>query len=285
MTMRPLVIIGAGRSGTNMLRDTLTAIPGWATWPCDEINLIWRHGNTNWPDDAIPPAAAGAARPYVRRAFDRIQRATTASVIVEKTCANSLRVPYVDSIIPEARYLYLVRDGRDVTLSAMRRWTAGIEPAYLLRKLRFAPPGDIPHYALRFLENRWHQMRSTSRRQALWGPRFPGMNSYAAAHELVELCARQWAECVLASDAAFSVMPQEKMFAIRYEEFVSDPGQILERLGQWYGEDVGSRVPRSALATIRDRGGSWRQSRDLFTDTALDVMAPVLKVHGYEPSS
>lgn len=36
----PVVIIGAGRSGTNALRDALTALPEFETWPCDEINPI-----------------------------------------------------------------------------------------------------------------------------------------------------------------------------------------------------------------------------------------------------
>ena len=36
----PLIIIGAARSGTNIVRDTLVHVPGWKTWNCDEINLI-----------------------------------------------------------------------------------------------------------------------------------------------------------------------------------------------------------------------------------------------------
>ena len=60
---RPLVIIGAGRSGTNMLRDVLCRMPGLGTWPCDEINYIWRHGNRAHPDDEFP---GGFARPKVQ---------------------------------------------------------------------------------------------------------------------------------------------------------------------------------------------------------------------------
>ena len=37
----PVIIIGAPRSGTNMLRDILTNFEGIETWPCDEINYIW----------------------------------------------------------------------------------------------------------------------------------------------------------------------------------------------------------------------------------------------------
>ena len=49
-----VVIIGAPRSGTNMLRDILSTFEGVATWPCDEINYIWRHGNMSYPSDEIP---------------------------------------------------------------------------------------------------------------------------------------------------------------------------------------------------------------------------------------
>ena len=62
-TDRDVVIIGAPRSGTNMLRDVLTSLPGFATWPCDEINLIWRHGNRDLP---LRRAGAGAGDPQGR---------------------------------------------------------------------------------------------------------------------------------------------------------------------------------------------------------------------------
>ena len=104
----PVIIIGAGRSGTNMLRDALTALDGFETWPCDEINPVWRHGNINWPTDAIPPERAANPRAYIRRAFQRIWRETgKPCFVVEKTCANSLRVPFVDAVVPEAEYIHI----------------------------------------------------------------------------------------------------------------------------------------------------------------------------------
>ena len=125
---RPIVIIGAGRSGTNMLRDVLTRFAGVVTWPCDEINYIWRHGNRAHPDDEfVPTMATPGVRRFVRGRFaamasaapvvDRGTPSEASRFLVEKTCANSLRVSFVDAIVPEALYLYLVRDGRDVTLS------------------------------------------------------------------------------------------------------------------------------------------------------------------------
>ncbi|MCO6439705.1 MAG: hypothetical protein J5I81_01195 [Nitrococcus mobilis] len=87
-----VIIIGGPRSGTNMLRDVLTQIPGVASWPCDEINYIWRHGNVRYSSDEFMPAmATPAIRCYICRQFAWVGRRYDAQTVVEKTCANSLR--------------------------------------------------------------------------------------------------------------------------------------------------------------------------------------------------
>ena len=48
-----IIIVGAARSGTNMLRDILCFFNGVETWPCDEINYIWRYGNASFPTDGF----------------------------------------------------------------------------------------------------------------------------------------------------------------------------------------------------------------------------------------
>ncbi|MFV2092639.1 MAG: hypothetical protein ACC634_06100, partial [Hyphomicrobiales bacterium] len=90
MPFTPVIIIGAARSGTNMLRDMLSTLPGFATWPCDELNPVWRHGNRSWPDDEIPAELAGRGRDFIRRRFTRMWRQSGGCpFIVEKTCANA----------------------------------------------------------------------------------------------------------------------------------------------------------------------------------------------------
>ena len=65
-----IIIIGAPRSGTNMLRDVLTSINGIETWPCDEINYVWRHGNVFYPSDEIPVEnASPAVKRYIQKSF------------------------------------------------------------------------------------------------------------------------------------------------------------------------------------------------------------------------
>ncbi len=70
----PVIIIGAPRSGTNMLRDVLTSFEKIGTWPCDEINYIWRHGNVRYPSDEIPrERATEPVKNYIRQHFQKIQ--------------------------------------------------------------------------------------------------------------------------------------------------------------------------------------------------------------------
>ena len=125
MSRKDVIIIGAPRSGTNMLRDVLTSLEGIETWPCDEINYIWRHGNVGYPSDEIPAEmATRKVQSYIRKKFDSIADKTHAEIIVEKTCANSLRVPFVDRLLPDAKYIFIYRDGVDATGSD-RRFTMG----------------------------------------------------------------------------------------------------------------------------------------------------------------
>ena len=75
MGRQDLIIIGAPRSGTNMLRDVLVRFPGVATWPCDEINYIWRHGNLRYPSDEFPAERADArVQRYIRAQFDWVEK-------------------------------------------------------------------------------------------------------------------------------------------------------------------------------------------------------------------
>jgi len=80
----PVIIIGAARSGTNMLRDVLCSIPGLTTWPCDEIPYIWRHGNRDHPDDEFSP---DMARPDVQRyILNQFRRIRIAIGFSHRTC-------------------------------------------------------------------------------------------------------------------------------------------------------------------------------------------------------
>ncbi|MEM7745720.1 MAG: sulfotransferase [Pseudomonadota bacterium] len=281
----PVVILGAARSGTNMLRDMLTRLPGFATWDCDEINPIWRHGNLDWPNDEIPPGrATPKVSAYIRRAFDRIWRASgKPEFVVEKTCANTLRVPFVDAVLPDARYLVLVRDGVDVVPSAMKRWRGDLEfpgMPYLLAKAKYAPISDLPRYALTSLKGRLGLMRGRER-LSTWGPRFSGIGDLTGA-PLEELCARQWAASVDAADLALAEIPPDRQFHLRYEDLTQAPADWLGKILTFLGADA--TAPQIADAAGIVQGGSVGKGRgraDIDLTGVLPLMQPTLARHGY----
>ena len=254
-----------------MLRDVLTRLPGVATWPCDEINYIWRHGNLRYPSDVLPAELASrSVRHYIRRQFEWVQRRYNAHTVVEKTCANSLRVPFVDRVIPEARYLFICRDGLDVVGSAMQRWQAPLDLPYLVRKARFVPKTDLPYYAGRYLFSRFYRLMSKEGRVAFWGPRLDNMQHLLNTHTLEAICAIQWQRCMAAAVDAFSHLSRERCLDIRYEDFVREPVDGLSKILEFLRLDVPLALQRQAVAQVTaDSVGKGR--RKLSADTVEHI--------------
>lgn len=246
-----LIIIGAPRSGTNMLREVLCRLPGFGTWPCDEINYVWRHGNARWPSDQLMPEhARNRVQGYIRKAFARQRWDGACDVLVEKTCANSLRIPFVHRVMAEARYVFIHRDPVDAVASAMQRWNAPFELGYTLAKARFVPLSDVPYYGLRFVLNRLRRLAPTEGRQAYWGPRLENMNQILCQYSLPEVCAIQWRECVARSVAGFAAIDIDRFHVVRYEDFVVAPETVLAGVCQFLDRTTGPEVLRQAVANV-----------------------------------
>jgi hypothetical protein len=283
----PLVIIGAGRSGTNALRNALTQLPSFATWPCDEINPIWRHGNLDWPNDEIPPErATPAVRQSIRRAFWRIWRQQgRPDFVVEKTCANALRVPFVNAVLPEARYIHIIRNGFDVVASARKRWRGELEvPSfpYYLAKARYAPLSDLPRYAVSALRNRLAIKLGRQEHFSSWGPRFAELDALASDAALDEIVAQQWAACVNSSDAAFSRIDVKRVLDLRYEDFTGDPAGSLNVIARWLGVAFDETIVTMAASSVRATSVRTGQAVAEVPPGAIKtVLDGPMRAHGY----
>ena len=282
--MNPVIIIGAPRSGTNMLRDVLTSFDGVSTWPCDEINYIWRHGNVRYPSDEIPAERAiPAVKNYIQQRFSDIRKRYSADVVIEKTCANSLRVPFVDAVVPEAKYVFIYRDGIDATGSAKLRWTAKLDIPYILEKMRFVPKIDLPYYGLRYFWARVYRLISREKRLAFWGPALDDMPTILQKHTLNEVCALQWQRCVDKAEAALSVMPENKVIRVCYEDFVRQPAEELARILVFMGKAVSADEIATAVAGVSPRSlGKGRKALGAEEVLRLEkLVGESLKRYGY----
>ena len=283
-SFQSIVIIGAPRSGTNMLRDILCQFDKVSTWPCDEINYIWRHGNLSHPSDELPEKlATSSIKNYIRRRFNWVAEKNKASFVVEKTCANSLRVPFVDEVIRDAKYIYIVRDGLDVIGSARLRWTAKLDVPYIFRKMRFVPLLDLPYYALRYLRSRVYRLLSSDNRLEFWGPSLKGMDLLLKKYNLNEICALQWKKCVDYSDLAFSKIPDNKVYKLRYEDFVESPVQELIKIIDFIGLNVPDSTIKDSVKSVSSKSvGKGREKlTSVDKDSLMKIIDDTMVKHGY----
>ncbi|MEL7496258.1 MAG: sulfotransferase [Planctomycetota bacterium] len=259
-TLRPIIIIGAGRSGTNILRDLLVSQPAFATWPCDEINYIWRHGNRDHPTDQFTrDMADGSTRKFIRKQFSQFSLKHPQAQIIEKTCANSLRCGFVHEIFPAAKFIHIIRDGRDVAASAALRWNAKLDVPYLLKKARFVPWTDLPYYGFKYFQARLYRLYSGQQRLSTWGPKFDSMESVFREHDLEVGCAIQWRQCVQAAIDQLDELPSDQVLTIQYESFAEQPVSELKRIFQFLGHEVDqAELQRIAERVSSKSIGKWR---------------------------
>ena len=225
-TTTHIVLVGAARSGTKIMRDTLAAATGAGAVPYD-IGFIWRVGDPNSADDVLEPASVTAGtRRFVRQYVGRYAAGAPPAVI-EKTVGNTLRIPFVREVLPEARYLHLVRDGVDVVESTWRQWREPSDYRYLVAKLKHFPLRMIPTYGRRYVTSVLRRRVSSDRRVATWGPRYPDIDRDLASTDLLTVCCRQWRDSVRFArrDLAVTGVPS---LEVRYEDLISDPRGVLE---------------------------------------------------------
>lgn len=226
----PVFLIGAARSGTKFLRDLIAASPDVAEVPYD-INYVWRHGNEGLPHDELDPAILDSStKAHIRREIRRLALRSNpqASVILEKTVSNALRVDFVRAVFPEAKMIYLERDGLDVAESSYRQWTAPPDRGYLLAKLRYFPLREW-RYALWFARNTLSGKKSVP----IWGPRYDGITDDVEALPTAVVCAHQWRRCV---DGWTNRTPAPDLeLTVSYRDLFENPERTADRIKTFVG--------------------------------------------------
>jgi hypothetical protein len=230
---RPVIVLGAARSGTKVLRDTLGAAPTLAVVPYD-VNYIWRTGNEGCRHDALTPDMCSDR--VSRSIIAGLERAAGVSAgdgrrLVEKTVSNTLRLEFVAKVFPDADFVHLVRDGHDVVASSLRQWTAPIDWRHVATKARGFPLGNL-RYAFWFVHDRLRATRT--RTAATWGVRYEGIDRDLGRLGTAQICARQWVASVSSVRAAACRRPDLRVYEIRFEDFVRSES-ALWGLVEWLG--------------------------------------------------
>jgi len=253
----PVFIIGCSRSGTTVTYETFATSPRLLSFGYEIPEFwdsLWGPQHNHWASEA---AVAENAVPEHRDSALRFfyQRLGTGWVL-DKTCINVMRLPYLYRLFPQAIFIYIHRDGRDNISSMMDGWR------------------HDRHFGLeQFLGNSPEPVAINNGEFQEWSFFLPpGWRDYNQA-SLEEACAWQWIQ-------------------LRYEDIFDHPVEMFEPAFRKLNipfdahvrrqcESLGSR-PTSIVSGLPAQQ-KWRSRNPEAIKRILNRIGPMMQELGYDP--
>lgn len=229
---RPVIIVGSPRSGTATIAGLLRSHPEVAY--LREPRLVWRFGNDDRSDVLEATDARPEVRAHIRATFAAMVRDQGGSRMVEKTPSNSLRIPFVDAVLPDCRIVHVIRDGPDAIVAIRRKWLEtphGVatprQKDRVRRHLREVGWRRLPRY----VKEASRQLLPGSLEPVLgrrtWGPRIPGIDALVRELDLLDVCALQWRMCVERACYYGRRLGPDRYLEVRLEEMTADTAKEI----------------------------------------------------------
>ena len=287
-------IVGSPRSGTTILGELLDKHQHISQWY--EPYFVWDHFFRTAPDDERTEAdATPEIRNWIYRNFTRYKRRRNCAVLVDKSPRNSLKIPFIITIFPQAKFIHLLRDGRDVTLSINKEWLRRQNilqnPLYkgrfsygeayqviknFLRRqpfikdkigaLWFETHGHIINKAKHLNRLRWNGKIG-------WGPRFAGWETIYAQSSLLQFNAYQWLNCVERINTHWKLIQKRNRIIVRYEDLIKKPSDTIAAILEFLELDHNESFFKSLPKLKADNYRKWKTE---FSRERLEEISPIL---------
>jgi hypothetical protein len=238
-------------------------------------NRLWRQvkrrGRTEAPgsgvSSALPQQGLDAIRSLIRLRNTLLPRPPGTPIrLLEKTPENCLRLPFLLALWPDARVLYLTRDGRSNINSLIEGWRQPhLFPGYAVPE-RLAIPG--------YTRSRWAFTL------------IPGWRELVAS-PLEEVCAWQWIRCNEAV-LAHRETSQIPYLTVHYEHLIADPSAVLHQIAAFLELDFEATLARFAESLPRinvisaPEREKWRRENPEAIERVLPLIAPLMQTLGYD---
>jgi hypothetical protein len=278
-------MLGPTRSGKSLLCRLLQSHSEFA-WALEPIT-IWNYRMGRRDDDVR--SADEATKPVIarcRREIARFLDATGASRYADDLPHHTLRLSFCRAVLPEAKFVIVVRDPRDTIPRMIGCWMAmdtisGVVSRRLAKgRYRSIRLSSIPSHALKWLLNRARRQFGFVRMN--WGPTVPGQRAFSKTHSLHETVAYQWTKLAEYAANAADTLPASNALLIRYEELIADPAVHMHRVAEFCGvEDAQAFVE----AATQEFNPNWPAPRVTLTqeqwDDVMRIASPIAHRLGY----
>jgi hypothetical protein len=114
-------IIGSPRSGTTILENTLSCHPEIAEWY--EPYYLWGKYFSSKEDSVwMETKLNERTKRAIHREFRIFSKKAKKPIVIDKSPGHAFNIKVIKNIFPEAKWIHILRDGRDVTLSIKKEW-------------------------------------------------------------------------------------------------------------------------------------------------------------------
>ncbi len=190
-------------------------------------------------------AGSDSAATNLRRRFTRMRKLSGLPVLLTKRTANNRRIPLLLDAFPEARFINLIRDGRDV--------------AYSLSRVHWWKDNVV-----------------------FWAGRTPPELEANGMHPLA-VCARNWVEEVDQACRGLARVPTPYQIEVRYESLLEQPLVELEKMLEFMGLNTSPDYRRlvDSLKLSRRPPGWQDKWSDHDLEVVQEIQGPLLEQLGY----
>lgn len=264
---RPIFIVAAPRSGSTLLFETLAcasqlhSVGGESHSIFESINAL----NPSHPDGCesnrltekhVTPAVSES----IKRGFASLLKDREGNFIeigdvnrvrlLDKLPKNSLRIPFIKKIFPDALFIYLYRNPWHSISSMMEAWDSG----------------------------KWVTYPNIRAGGKPWSLLLPPNWQSLCSEPIVSICARQWVAANEYITSDFSEIESDRCLTINYENLTKDPMSTVRaicdfsnlKLDRYLLERITSPLPISRFTHTLPNSQKWEKNA-----TAIASVEPI----------
>ena len=220
---RPVFVVCPPRSGSTLLFELLATSPSAWTIGGESHVLVEGHASlhpaahgfdsnrldaTSATSDVVDQLRAAFGAAVVDRDGRRPDVDARGLRLVEKTPKNALRVPFIDTVFPDAHYVHLVREPREEIASMIEAWGSGRFVTYPQ-----LPGWDGPPWSL-VLTPGWRELQG---------------------RPLAEIAVRQWAAATTILLDDLEQIDSDRVTFVRYRDLIDDPQATMTSVSEAAG--------------------------------------------------